>query len=177
MIKVALIGAHGTGKTTICHELVSELKKRGLSAHYLVEIAREARKAGFKLNEGTTKESQEWILHTQMAKELEFGAAGDVDFLVCDRSVLDNYIYYLAQFGKHELLDSVVDSWTKTYSFLFKVPINNSYLTPDKVRSTDPVFQKKIDELIEKELKERGIAFHDYTGVEPAIKIILGEKK
>ena len=72
MKKIAFIGTHGTGKTTIGYELVSALKKLGIKVEFLREIANEAKKVGFNLNEGTTKDSQKWILHTQIAKELEY---------------------------------------------------------------------------------------------------------
>jgi hypothetical protein len=61
----------------------------------------------------------------------------------------------------------------KTYAHLFKVPINSSYLTPDKVRSVAHSFQKRINDLLEEELLKRDIDFHDYTGPEPALEIIL----
>ncbi len=175
MIKIGIIGTHGIGKTTICHDLVAGLKKRGVNAEYLGEIAREAKKAGFVLNEGTTKDSQRWIIYTQIAKELGIGAEGDVDALVCDRVTFDNYIYFINSFGKDPLLDLIVDDHIKTYDLLFKVPINRSYLSDDKVRSIDPEFQKKIDELIEKELSERNIPFEVYTDVEDAINKIFNE--
>lgn len=173
MKKIALIGTHAVGKTTICHELVASLKKKGINAEYLVEIAREAQKAGFKLNEQTTKESQKWILHTQIAREIEFETRPDAEFLLCDRSVLDNYVYYINQFGVDAVLDKMINTHMKTYGFLFKVPINPKFLTPDKVRSVDPLFQKKIDELLEKELIKRKINFQNYPGLEPAMKTIL----
>jgi nucleoside-triphosphatase THEP1 len=84
MKKIALIGSHGVGKTTICYDLMKNLKMGGLNADYLGEIAREAQKAGFRLNEDTTQDSQRWILHTQIARELEFKTREDVDILVCN---------------------------------------------------------------------------------------------
>lgn len=169
MIKVALIGTHGVGKTTICYNLVGGLKKRGVSADYLGEIAREARKSGFRINEETTQDSQRWILHTQIAKELEFAAGKNVEILVCDRSVLDNYAYFINSFGIDPALDAIINSHMKTYNLLFKAPINPAYLSQDNVRSIEPVFQKKIDLLVERELKERNIEFLVYKGLEDAI--------
>jgi len=172
MIKVALIGTHATGKSTICHELVAELKKKRVIAEYLGEIARDAQKAGFRLNEDTTQDSQRWILHTQIARELEFLARPDVDVLVCDRSALDNYVYFVKQFGHDEVLDIIVNEHMQTYAHLFKVPINLNYLTPDNVRSINPVFQRKIDSLLDRELRKRKIDFKSYIDLETALKII-----
>jgi len=41
MRKIALIGTHGTGKTTLAHELTAESKKRGIHTEFLGELARE----------------------------------------------------------------------------------------------------------------------------------------
>ena len=43
------------------------------------------------INRETTIKAQAWILHTQIAWELQAGAKAEV--VVCDRAVLDNYCY------------------------------------------------------------------------------------
>ena len=68
-MKIALIGTHGTGKTTIAHELVAKLKKQKINADFLGELARHC---PFPINEGTTKKSQLWIILNQILKEFEF---------------------------------------------------------------------------------------------------------
>jgi len=173
MIKVALIGTHGTGKTTACHELVGGLKKKGVNAEYLGETARKAEQRGLKINEGTTLGAQLWIFHTQIARELEFLARPDVDVLVCDRCVVDNYMYLINKFGHQGVIDEMVNSHTGTYAYLFKVPINEKYRTNDGVRSTSPEFQERIDRLLKKELRKRKFEYWNYPGPESAIEIIL----
>ena len=39
-MKIALIGTHGTGKTTLAHELVVTLKKQRKAAEFLAEVVR-----------------------------------------------------------------------------------------------------------------------------------------
>ena len=66
-MKLALIGTHGVGKTTLCFELAARLKRRNLD----VEIVREvARRCPLPINQQTTVRAQEWILLTQMALEI-----------------------------------------------------------------------------------------------------------
>jgi ABC-type cobalamin/Fe3+-siderophores transport system ATPase subunit len=85
-LKLALIGAHGVGKTTLAYEICTLLKK----ARHDVELATEVmRRSPFPLNEPTTFEEQLWILHTQIAQELDVSTRAR--HLICDRSVLDNY--------------------------------------------------------------------------------------
>ena len=67
-MKIALIGTHGTGKTTIVHEIVSKLKKRGFDVDFLGEIARQC---PFPINEKTTKKSQIWMILKQITSEME----------------------------------------------------------------------------------------------------------
>src|ERR1700723_2734827 len=85
-LKLALVGTHGVGKTTLAYETCSLLKK----ADYNVELVTEvARRSPFPVNEGTTLDGQLWILHAQIAAELE--ASARAPHIICDRSVLDNY--------------------------------------------------------------------------------------
>jgi len=87
-MKVAFIGTHGVGKTTLCYDLAAGLKKRDLTVEIVREVAREC---PLPINRETTLKAQAWILHTQIAWELQAEAKADVVF--CDRAVLDNFCY------------------------------------------------------------------------------------
>lgn len=174
MIKVGVIGTHGTGKTIICHDLVSGLKKGDINAEYLGEVAREAKQKGFRLNEDTTPESQDWIFHTQYAKEIEIQElCPDVEILVCDRITFDNDLYRVNKFGYDPLRERVIDEHAKTYGLIFLVPLNGNYLKEDGVRATDRDFQRKMDELIRSELIRRQVPYHEFTGIDSAVEMIL----
>ncbi|MFH1607709.1 MAG: AAA family ATPase [archaeon] len=104
-MKIAFIGTHGTGKTTLAHELTSKLKKKGSDVDFLGEIVR---KCPFPINENTTKKSQIWIILNQIIKEMETEERCKV--LVSDRSVLDGYCYYVNQFGEAKFLEALIKS-------------------------------------------------------------------
>ena len=90
-MKVAFIGSHGVGKTTLCFELAALLKKRDR----VVEMVREvARFCPLPINRETTIAAQSWILHTEIAEELV--AENKAEIVICDRSVLDNYCYLIS---------------------------------------------------------------------------------
>ena len=146
--KIAFIGTHGTGKTTLAHELVTKLKKKGIDAEFLGEIAKTC---PFPINEGTTKKSQVWIILNQIIQELE--AEEKTSLLICDRSVLDGYCYYVNKFGRSSFLEPIVLKHLGTYSHLIKVPIREGFLKKDKIRSTNENFQKDIDTQFNKLLK------------------------
>jgi len=146
-MKVAFIGTHGVGKTTLCFELAALLKKRDR----VVEMVREvARFCPLPINRDTTVAAQSWILHTEIAEELV--AENKAEIVICDRSVLDNYCYLL-QTGKHPQLEPLVRWWTDSYRLLIKVPIVGS-LQFDGLRDVDSAFQRKVDETIDGVLLE-----------------------
>lgn len=138
-MKIALIGAHGTGKTTMAHELVAELKKRGGNVEFLGEIAR---MCPLEINENTTRKSQEWIIYSQYVKEIEMEQKCET--LVCDRSIFDGYAYYHYKFGGNKIIEDFVKEKIKGYDFLFKIPISNVRLKRDGKRSVNPKFQREI---------------------------------
>jgi len=147
-MKIAFFGTHGTGKTTLAHELIMGLKKKGADAGFLGEVAR---KCPFPINEDTTKKSQIWIILNQIIGELE--AEGKYKFLICDRSVLDGYCYYIRKFGRKEAIEKLVKEHLKTYDSLIRVPIRKGFLKKDKIRSVNEKFQAEIDNQFDKMLK------------------------
>src|SRR6476646_6949690 len=117
-MKLAFVGSHGGGKTTLCFDLASQLKRLDLGVDLVKEVAR---RCPLPINEQTTPDAQAWILHTQMAEEL--AAAANYDVVICDRSVLINYAYLVARIGRRPEFEALVRSWIASYNFLFKVPV------------------------------------------------------
>ncbi|MCC6129428.1 MAG: ATP-binding protein [Acidobacteria bacterium] len=155
-MKIAFIGTHGVGKTTLCYDLAANLKRRDLTVELVREVAREC---PLPINRETTLKAQSWILHSQIAWELQAEAKAEV--VVCDRAVLDNFCYLkraTATSGVDPVLESMVRAWTLTYDFLFHVPIvgDPSF---DGVRDTDRLFQREIEELLEELLASWKIPF------------------
>ena len=150
-LKIAFIGSHGVGKTTLCYGLAARLKARDLS----VEVVREvARRCPLPINQETGVAAQSWILHTQIAEELTAAACYPV--VICDRSVLDNYVYMLLAAGPQGQLEALLDSWLRSYGMLVRVPIVEEP-SADGVRATDPSFQRAVDERLTRELSRRGL--------------------
>jgi nicotinamide riboside kinase len=150
--KIAFIGSHGVGKTTLCYGLAARLK----SSDYAVEVVHEvARRCPLPINQETSAAAQSWILHTQVAEEIV--AAHRYPVVICDRSALDNYVYLLLAAEPRPELDSLVDAWMTSYDLLVHVPVVDEP-SPDGVRSADPSFQRAVEERLDRELVRRGLA-------------------
>ncbi len=147
-MKIAFIGTHGVGKTTLCYELAAALKRLDLSVDLVKEVARGC---PLPINRETTDAAQNWILHTQVAREIELAAAYDV--IVCDRAVVDNYAYMVHAAGRRPELEPLIRHWMGTYTLLVKVPV----IAPpafDGTRDTSVDFQLGIDRLIDQLMAE-----------------------
>lgn len=150
-LKVAFVGTHGVGKTTLCFELAAHLKRLDLGVDVVKEIAR---RCPLPINEATTLDAQLWILHSQVAEEIATMAVNEV--VVCDRSVLDNYAYLVARIGRRPELDALVSEWVRGYDALFKVPVMSAP-TFDGTRAVSRAFQMEIDETIDQLVTAFGV--------------------
>src|ERR1700733_12171849 len=116
-MKLALIGTHGVGKPPPAYEICSLLKKSAYNVELVTEVARQS---PFPVNAATTLEGQLWILHAQIAAELN--AARRAPHVITDRSVLDNYCYLVNKFGRQPQLESWLAWLMNTYGALIGVP-------------------------------------------------------
>jgi nicotinamide riboside kinase len=158
-LKVAFVGTHGVGKTTLCYDLAAQLKRLDLGVELVKEVAR---RCPLPINEETTPDAQAWILHTQIAEEV--AAAAMYEVVICDRSVLDNYAYLVARVGRRPELDPLVGKWIRTYDALFKVPILG-VPSFDGTRAVSPGFQLEIDDTIDQLMSDFGV---DALRLDPA---------
>ncbi|MCH7665524.1 MAG: ATP-binding protein [Acidobacteria bacterium] len=156
--KLAFIGSHGVGKTTLCYGLAAQLKARDISLEIVHEVAR---RCPLPINEQTSIEAQSWILHTQIAEELL--AVSRYPAVICDRSILDNYVYLLLASGPQETLEPLVRNWMGSYDLLVLVPVLETP-SADGVRATDPSFQEAVDQRLRQELAHRDLEYLPLEG-------------
>lgn len=158
VFKIAFIGSHGVGKTTLCYGLAARMKARDVSLEVVGEIAR---RCPLPINRDTNLAAQSWILHTQIAEELL--AASRHRAVICDRSVLDNYVYLLLAVGHQPALEVLLAHWLTTYSLLVHVPIITEP-RPDGLRSTDPAFQDVVERRLRQEIARCDLKVLDLDG-------------
>lgn len=150
-MKIAFIGTHGVGKTTLSYAVAALLKRQGLEVDIVKEVAR---LSPLPINRATSLDAQTWILMTQIAEEIR--SASRHGWVICDRSVLDNYAYLVRACGRQPHLEPLVDAWMTTYDRLFKVPPVGS-VHPDGVRDVDETFVAEIDGLVDRLLDEKHV--------------------
>jgi nicotinamide riboside kinase len=90
MKKIAVIGTHGVGKTTLAHQICVTLKERNINATIIEE---KVRSCPFPINEAATSDTDIWMVHTQVRAELE-AVAQKYEAAVIDRCSLDAIVYW-----------------------------------------------------------------------------------
>ena len=158
-MKIAFVGSHGVGKTTLCFDLAAQLKRRGVNVDMVKEVARAS---PLPVNRNTSRESQLWILTTQLAEEIKASAHSDV--VVCDRAALDNYAYFFLACGRDQAVEKFVEMWMKTYDLLIRVPVLAA-VQEDGFRDTDAVFVREIDRKVSALLSSNKQPFLDLESV------------
>jgi nicotinamide riboside kinase len=148
--KIAFIGSHSVRKSNAVHAFASTIGRAGRS----VEVGREVvRFNPLGLNEGATPEAQLWVLMAQVQQELELRERAEV--LVTDRSVVDNFAYFLRvtdgadPFG----VEPLVRGWAPTYDLLVRL-LPDVALLADGVRSTSDEFRDEIEAILDRILPE-----------------------
>jgi len=143
--KIAFIGSHSVRKTNAVHSFAGAVGRSGRS----VEVGREVvRFSPLGLNEGATPEAQLWTLMTQIQQELELRNRAEV--LVLDRSVVDNFAYFLRATGGEDPFDvkPLVARWAQTYDLFVRLRPDTP-LRADGVRSTNERFRDEIEKILD----------------------------
>ena len=144
--KIAFIGSHSVRKTNAVHAFASTIGRAGRS----VEVGREViRFNPLGINEGATPEAQLWVLMAQIQQELELRNRAEV--LVTDRSVVDNFAYFLRvtdgadPFG----VEPLIRGWASTYDLFVRL-LPDVALLDDGVRSTSDAFRDEIEGILDR---------------------------
>ena len=144
--KIAFIGSHSVRKSNAVHAFASTIGRAGRS----VEVGREVvRFNPLGLNEGASPEAQLWVLVSQVQQELELAHRTDV--LVTDRSVVDNFAYYLRVTGGEDPfgVEPLIRRWATTYDLSVRLLPDISLLA-DGVRSTNDAFRDEIEAILDR---------------------------
>jgi nicotinamide riboside kinase len=148
--KIAFIGSHSVRKSNAVHAFASTIGRAGRS----VEVGREVvRFNPLGLNEAATAEAQLWVLLTQVQQELELAQRADV--LVTDRSVVDNFAYYLRVTDGEDpfAVEPLIRRWATSYDLSVRL-LPDVALLADGVRSTNDAFRDEIEAILDRILPD-----------------------
>ncbi|HEY7525408.1 MAG TPA: AAA family ATPase [Candidatus Limnocylindria bacterium] len=148
--KIAFIGSHSVRKSNAVHAFASTIGRAGLS----VEVGREViRFNPLGMNEAATPEAQLWVLMAQVQQELELRNRAEV--LVTDRSVVDNFAYYLRVTDGADpyAVEPLVRRWAQTYDLFVRL-LPDVALLADGVRSTSDAFRDEIEAILDRILPQ-----------------------
>jgi len=144
--KIAFIGSHSVRKSNAVHAFASTVGRAGRS----VEVGREVvRFNPLGLNEGATPEAQLWVLMAQVQQELELARRAEI--LVTDRSVVDNFAYYLRVTGGGDPfgVEPLIRRWASSYDLSVRL-LPDVGLQADGVRSTNDAFRDEIEAILDR---------------------------
>ncbi len=185
MIKISFSGISGSGKTSILTEV-----KKILSLKYKVCSIDEINgKNPFDNDKRSTFVSQFFYMSTQVNDE-NIHSITPSDFLLCDRSVLDQWIYWKSHISdkdmtsqlekKNNVLNNIYQLWIKTYDLIFFIRMdlkeldNREFNT--EFRTIEPEYIKKTEESFLEAIKEDNLnvidIWNNSTIDESAHKII-----
>lgn len=147
--KIACIGTHSVGKSTLCYQIADQHKRRGENVYVLQE---RVRFSPFPIHEAMVYETAIWACTNQISKELEAIQKG-FSVVICDRSSLDSFVYakyYDLKCSQQHEMENMALKWIKTYDEIYFIrPGEDHKPMEDGVRSVDAQFIYDIDRLFE----------------------------
>jgi nicotinamide riboside kinase len=152
MIKIAISGPHGSGKTILINKMKDSFESFDKTVYVVEEIAR---KCPHPLE---TIKSQRWIWENQIKEEIK-ASKSNCDIILYDRTLLDNLLYYMDLLESNQF-DPVFNSfwyytinWMNFYKYISVLPMNPEFIVDDGFRITDMNKTIEIDKLFIKYLK------------------------
>ena len=154
-MRIAIIGSHGVGKTTLSIKLSNHF---GFAR--IPDIVREAHEKKFVVNEETPPESQFWILSKQI--ELERNTP---ESWIADKTLFDNIIYGNVILKDQKVKDVISDIVIKEarYDVMLYLPIEFA-IADDGLRSLNSEFQAQIDRSYIEFLSQNNFSYYTVRG-------------
>lgn len=180
--KIALVGAHGVGKTTLLEAVGAHLQTESVLNRLMPEIPRMicdavGDPAFFRRGKNTLLKQMAIIIGQLVVEHQPPNASG---LLLCDRTVVDHWAYTRTLF-RSELdalpvviaYEDMLRRHCSSYDRVFYIPIEFAP-KDDGTRESDPVFQQEIDSEILRLLSSWGMPFISISGsVEARMGVML----
>ncbi|MCK4766129.1 MAG: AAA family ATPase [Candidatus Aminicenantes bacterium] len=163
MIKISFSGITGSGKTSLLEEV-----KKILSLKYRTDSVEEiSGKNPFDNDQKASFSSQFFYITTQVNEE-NIHSINPLDYLLCNRSVLDQWIYWKSSTAgktlseqpeeKNRILENIYRFWIKTYDLIFLIRLDLKTLDSREYNTEfmkiDAEYIKKREDLYLQTIKE-----------------------
>lgn len=173
-MKIALAGAHGSGKSTIISSVYSELKKDNVRISLAPEVARSSL---FLAAQEITPKMQMDLFGRQISSEMT--NSRNCDILLCDRSIFDIMMYTKIFFQDDEeaklyvqSMNSFCKSYSQTYDHIFlTTKLYPLTAVEDDIRPKKEETQRRAADELKKTLDDFTISYSS-LGDKPEIEIL-----
>ncbi|MGH7801090.1 MAG: AAA family ATPase [Thermodesulfobacteriota bacterium] len=153
-LKIAVSGAHSTGKTNFLTKVAERIRSKGISYSLVTDLAI---RCPLPILRKHTVESTLWIVTTGIAEEIV--AAYKADVVLVDRPILDAWAYLMAVLPnkstvistpQFKTLENTIRNWIHTYTLIYKARIDESIPIEDnKARDLDLSYRLEIEQQME----------------------------
>jgi thymidylate kinase len=156
-IKIGFCGTHGSGKTTALLSLASYLKKLHIDVDVISEVAR---RCPYPINEDADLRTQIYIF----AKMLENEVMPNSQILLCDRTLLDVFVYtYRVDKEIAKSLLPFIMKWVQSYDIIFFLSPKD-YDINDGLRSTNKDFRNEIQQIFKELITSHNKPYYPLFG-------------
>lgn len=150
-MKIAVLGAECTGKTSLIAALASHWTAQGLSVHCVVEILRH-----WCDQQGRTpRMDEQWGIAQAQAQQV--AQAPECDYLIADTSPLMTAVYSDILFGDRSLYPFAI-SHQRNYQHTLFTGMDLSWQA-DGIQRDGPAMRERIDGRLREVLQQEGLAF------------------
>ena len=152
-MRIALIGAHCTGKSTLVDEFIKQWPMYKRPTKTYRDIIKEQ---NLNLNKQGDKQSQKAILNA-LVDEVQLATADGSKHVIFDRCPVDNMAYSLWHYAKETdgfTAEFIIDCKTiaalslKLIDVIFYLPVRKEIpIVAREGRESDPVFREEVDNI------------------------------
>ena len=157
MLKIAILGAECTGKTTLLADMVAQLRARGARVSVVDEVLRQWCAA-----QGRTPRADEQvaIMHAQIAA---VDAAAACDYLLCDTTPLVTAVYSDLLFGDHSLYPVAV-AQQRRYQLTLLAGTDLPWQA-DGIQRDGPAARDQVDRRLREVLQAHALPVYSVCGL------------
>lgn len=168
MKKIAIVGSHGVGKTSLCHHIMQHYTHQ-MNVVLNCNLARSLISKGYLLNKEATSESYIQYIIAQLTAEQSLDTC---DMFISDRTLLDPLAYetvnsiYEGSLVPQSIRDLLFRVWfleKDQYDLFIFVPAEFP-MPLDQIRPQDEQYRLRVEQQLKRYLDEHKVKYLCVTG-------------